>query len=149
MTDWTYCDRAGVVALSTEVRTFAVTVPAGTPIDAPATFNTSFPARNVEQVELAFPPGPMGAVGVAIGAAGQPVLPYNAGAWIVADNDVITYPVVGAHDSGSWEVFAYNLGNFPHTIQVRFLLTTIGAPGDAAPLQLVSSAALSNTPIGG
>lgn len=134
--------------MSSEVRAFAITVQPGTLPAAPATFNTSFPARNVEQVELVFPPGPMGAVGVSIGAAGQPVIPFNAGAWIVADNDRITYPVVGAHDSGSWEVFAYNLGSFPHTIQVRFLLTTIDPTSDVAPLQLASATDLSNVPIG-
>lgn len=137
-----------MATLSTEVRAFAITVQPGTPMNAPATFNTSFPARNVEQIELVFPPGPMGAVGVSVGAAGQPVIPFNAGAWIVADSDRIAYPIVGAHNSGSWEVFAYNLGNFPHTIQVRFLLTTLDATPDVAPLQIVSAAEISNTPIG-
>jgi hypothetical protein len=134
--------------VSTEVRTYQFTIPAGTAIATPQTMDLSFPPRNVEEIHLVFPPGPMGAVGVAIGAAGQPVIPYNAGAWIIADDDTVKWPVVGAHNSGSWEAFGYNLGNFPHTIGIRFLLTTLDEPAEAGSLTLVSADVLSNATIG-
>lgn len=135
--------------MTTEIRAFSITVPPGTPIAVPAKFNVSFPPRDVEQVEFIFPPGPMGAVGVALGSAGQAVIPFNAGAWIIDDNAKISYPVVGQFNSGAWQAIAYNLGSFPHTIQIRFLLSILDPDSQQAPVGFASADALSNSGPGG
>lgn len=135
--------------MSTEVRTFDFTIPNTATQANPATLPMLFPPRDVERIDIVFPPGPMGAVGVAIGAAGQPIIPYNAGAWIIADDDTISWPIIGAHNSGSWEAFGYNLGHFQHTVHIRFLLTTLDDPGETSSLQIASNVDLSSTPSGG
>ncbi len=131
--------------MTTEIRAFSITVQPGTSPSAPTEFDISFPPRDVEQVEFIFPPGPMGAVGVSLGSAGQAVIPFNSGAWIIDDNAKISYPVIGAFDSGAWQAFAYNLGNFPHTIQIRFLLSIIDPNAAVQPVTLVSADQLSNS----
>lgn len=116
---------------------FSVTIPAGTAASAGWTAPLDMPPRSVQEVRVRVPPGPRGEVGIAIGAAGTPVLPYQLGQWIVADDEVIDVPLVGAIDSGGWELFAYNTGAYDHTVQVSFLVdltTDAGQPVAAAPL---------------
>jgi hypothetical protein len=108
--------------MAQEVRRFAVTIPASTAKSANFTADLSFPNRIVRELELRIPPGPRGEVGFAIGAAGQAVIPYQAGQFIVTDDEEIRWPLDGYWDSGSWTMFAYNTGRFPHTLEVRFLV---------------------------
>lgn len=113
--------------MPSEVRSFAVSVPAGTPASAPQITPLAMPARIVREIRVRVPPGPRGEVGWALGAAGVPVLPWNAGAWIVADDESIDWPVAGQIESGAWELRAYNTGAFAHTIYVTFLLDVVAA----------------------
>jgi len=108
--------------MAQEVRRFAVTIPAGTAKATPQATDLSFPARIVRELEIRIPPGPRGEVGFQLGAAGQPVLPFNAGAFITGDDEVINWTLDGFWDSGSWTMFAYNTGVFTHTLEVRFLV---------------------------
>jgi hypothetical protein len=106
--------------MAQEFRRFAVTIPAGTAKSAHASYDLSFGARIVRKIEIRVPPGPRGEVGFAIGAAGQAVLPVQAGQYIVTDDEVIPWELDGFWDSGSWTMFAYNTGVFDHTLEVRF-----------------------------
>jgi hypothetical protein len=106
--------------MAQEQRRFSITIPANTPRSAGFTADLSFPARIVRKITIRVPPGPRGEVGFAIGAAGQAVLPYNVGAYIVTDDEVIPWELDGFWDSGSWTLFAYNTGVFAHTLEVRF-----------------------------
>ena len=108
--------------MAQEIRRFAVTIPASTAKSANFTADLSFPARIVRALHIIIPPGPRGEVGFAIGAAGQPVIPYQAGQFVVTDDEKIDWPLDGYWDSGSWTMFAYNTGRFPHTLEVRFLV---------------------------
>jgi hypothetical protein len=128
-----------------ELRLFPITVAAGVQIAAPATTPMRFPPRVVEEVEVLVPPGPRGEVGWRIGSAGTQLLPLDLGSWIVTDNEVLHIPTEGFHDSGSWEFTAYNTGQFPHVITVRFLLRMAGAAGDAA-AGVISSGGLGAVP---
>lgn len=112
--------------MADEVRRFAVTVPAGTPIAAPAVFDLSFPPREVAQISVRIPRGVNGVVGLWIGAAGTQVIPQVRGTWITGDDDRLDYPTANLHNSGSWQMTAYNTGAYPHLIGVTFLLDIPG-----------------------
>ena len=127
-----------------DIRQFQLSVPAGTPKAAPVIFELAMPPRLVSAVHFLVPPGPRGELGFALGAAGQPIIPYASGTWIVTDDERIEWPLDTGIDSGAWELFAYNTGTYPHTIFVTFLCTVIEpAPaGVAGPsLSLASLAA--------
>lgn len=108
--------------MAIEVYDFSVTVPAGTAQATPQVSNLSMPPRVVTDVEIRVPPGPRGLVGLALGAAGVPVIPRLAGQWIVTDDEVIRWPLEGQITSGAWQLRAYNTGSFAHTLHVRFLV---------------------------
>lgn len=124
--------------MASEVRNFAVTVPAGTAIAAPLVSALSMPARIVRSVRVRVPPGPAGVVGWALGAAGVRILPWGDGQWIVADNEWIEWPLEGQITSGAWQLVAYNLGIYNHTLYVTFQLDVPGRPAAvlAGPLVL-------------
>lgn len=116
--------------MAREVRTFAVTIPAGTALTAPHVEDLDMPARIVERVRVRVPPGPAGVVGFALGAAGVRVIPFGEDQWVVADDEVLELPLVGQIESGAWQLQGYNTGVYDHTLQVTFLLDLPGqAPG--------------------
>jgi len=106
--------------------TFHVTVPAGTPVAAPVTIDTSFPPRIVREIRWRVPPGAAGLMGFRITSGGVQVLPVTPGTWIIAAGESGAFPGDGLHDSGKWDVTAYNTGVFPHTIHVTFHCEVIG-----------------------
>jgi len=108
--------------VAAEVRTFAVTVPPGTAIAAPQVTALTMPARIVRSVRVRVPPGPSGTVGWALGSAGERVLPWGPNQWIVADDEAIEWDLAGQITSGRWQLQAYNLGVFSHTLYVTFQL---------------------------
>lgn len=114
--------------MAQEIRTFSVTIPAGTLSSNPAKTNVNFPTRIVEQIDAVFPQGPSGLVGIAIAAGGQAVIPYGASQWIIADNETVYMPVADQVQSGAWSVIGYNTGSFAHTVQVRFYLNLPPVP---------------------
>lgn len=127
--------------MADELRAFAVTVPAGTAIATPQVTALTMPARIVLGVRIRIPPGPFGAVGFALAAAGTNIIPAGAGQWFIADNEVIDEELHGQIESGAWQLSAYNLGRWPHTLQVVFRLALVRARGAgelAAPLTIVA-----------
>lgn len=119
--------------MAREVRAFSVTIPPGTLTTAPVATQTTFPVRIVEAIEVLVPPGPNGLVGFAIRNAGQQVIPYGAAQWVIASGEKIDWPLEQFIESGAWSVLGYNLGVYPHTLQVRYLLQLAG---DRGPLPL-------------
>lgn len=126
--------------MAAEVRTFAALIPAGTLITAPVTVAFTMPTRLIESVEILVPPGCNGLVGFAIAAAGQPVIPYGAGQWIIANGETIKWPIENQIQSGAWSLRGYNNGVYQHTLQVRFMLGLPVQP--VAPLAPILPAAL-------
>lgn len=122
--------------MAKEIRSFNPTVPAGTAIDAGWSYDLTMPTRQVDLIQVRVPPGPAGHVGFAIGSAGQPIIPYNPGEWIVTDDEVIEWPLEGQFDSGAWQLFAYNTGTYNHTLYIRFLLSLVDAGAAAGPVGL-------------
>lgn len=116
--------------MAIEAYQFAVTTPAGTPLNAPITTAIPIPVRTVSSIRWRVPPGPRGVMGFQIAMAGVAVLPSNRGQYIVADNDEDTWPLADQPDSGAWQVISYNTGTYPHTVFVTLLADL---PGGAAP----------------
>lgn len=108
--------------MAAELRAFSVTIAPGVVPAAPSIVALTMPARIVSHVRIRIPPGPLGSVGFALGSSGVPVLPYNPGAWIIGDDEVIDLDVSGQISSGAWQLIGYNTGLNPHTIQVQFSL---------------------------
>ena len=115
--------------MASEVQGFAVTVPAGTTQANPLVSALAMPPRTIRRIEWTVPPGPRGVLGWAIGAAGVPVIPRNAGAWIVADGVDRGWDFETPVNSGAWQFFGYNTGSFDHTVYLRFLVDPVDAPG--------------------
>lgn len=118
--------------MSAEVRHYAVTVPAGTTIDAPITQDLAMPARIVSGIEVVVPPGPAGTMGFRIATGGVSVIPPDAEGWITTNNEVISWATDNYLTTGAWQVQAYNNGQYDHTVYVRMLCdpTTV-VPGSA------------------
>jgi hypothetical protein len=137
--------------MAREIRRFTVTVPAGTAIATPQVTALTMPSRVVRELEVVVPPGPRGQVGFALGSTGVAVIPVNAGAWLVTDNETIRWPLEGFWDSGSWQMRAYNTGRYPHTLEVRFLVDLVGSPNNVSqPIDpgLLATVAGTAAPIG-
>jgi hypothetical protein len=120
-----------------EVRNFAVTIPAGTPIAAPTTTALVMPARIVRSIRWRVPPGPHGLMGFALGAAGVAVIPYGAGQWLVADDESDTITLEDQISSGAWQVFGYNTGAQAHVVYLTFFLDPPQGAGATVPAALV------------
>jgi len=108
--------------MAQEVREYHVTIPAGTPISANFTVSIAMPTRIIDQIDIVVPPGPRGEVGFQIGSSGAQIIPTQTGTYIVTDDEVIHFPLTDQIDSGGWEVFAYNTGQYDHTLYIRFLV---------------------------
>lgn len=118
--------------MAVETRQFTVTIPAGTAKSAGFTSDLSFPAREVTQIDVFFPPGPRGEVGVGIGTAKVITIPYGGAGYIVSDNQLLHFPLESAVNSGSWTFFGYNTGTFAHSITVTFFLALVNT-GSSSP----------------
>jgi len=128
--------------MAREVRNFAVTVAAATPIASPQLTALTMPSRIVRQVRVRIPPGPSGQVGFALASGGVPILPWGPGQWMIGDNEVITWDLEGQIDSGAWQLRAYNTGVYAHTLYVTFSLDplpgAVAGSGLPAPLELTT-----------
>lgn len=130
-----------------EVRHFSVTIPAGTEVGSPVISSLAMPPRDVNTMRVLVPPGARGHVGFSIGAANQPILPFDQGAWIVADGDTIEWALDDQIDSGAWQLFAYNTGSYDHTLYVTFLVSLPRGPQpatNAAPVVIPPSSAVAS-----
>lgn len=126
--------------MARQVYSFAVTVAAHTPMATPAVTNLALPVLEVAEVRVRVPPGPSGQVGFALAVGGSQIIPYQGGQWIVANDEVLDWPLEDFPESGAWSLMAYNVGSFRHTLQVAFylaLLAPVAAPV-IQPLSLVS-----------
>jgi hypothetical protein len=112
--------------VATQLWTEQVTIQPGTPQSAPQVNNLTLPVGVVDRIVVMIPPGPLGAMGWALGAAGQPVIPYAPNTFIVADHEVVDVSLEQVIDSGAWQVFGYNNGVYPHTLYMRFYITNLG-----------------------
>lgn len=123
--------------MATETRSFAVSVPAGTAQATPQVTNLTMPPRIVTAVRWRVPPGPRGALGWALSMAGQHVVPWGNGNWIVADDEYDRVQFTEAPTSGAWQLIAYNTGLLPHSVYLIFDLEPVGAKQGAPGVTLL------------
>lgn len=128
--------------MARDIKSFSVTVPAGTgSLGTFAIFPINFEPRRVTGIEIMFPYGSRGAVGLAVGNSTTPLIPSNAGGYLTGDDTTLKYDLSGYVDSGNWTLFAWNIGSWPHTVQIRFICELVS---EAPPARLtpLSSAVL-------
>lgn len=118
--------------MATEIRAYDVVIPAGTPSTAPVVIDVSFPPMVTEQIGWRVPRGPNGLMGWRLTSGSGQVVPKNLGQWIITDNEGGNWLLDQLHDSGSWQVTAYNTGTNPHTIRLRFHVSPIGGNNSAS-----------------
>lgn len=99
---------------------FECVIPAGTPEATPVTIAMTFPPMIVQRLRVRVPSGPAGNMGWAIGAGGTAIVPRNAGAWMVMDDEAFEIDHEIGPNAGSWELFGWNTGTYPHTVYVTF-----------------------------
>lgn len=109
--------------------TFEVLIPASTAKANPQRTALEFADGIVLDIETLIPPGPSGLVGYRYDYGGQQVIPRTDGAFIVADGEIIRWPVSGYPTGQQWQIVAYNTDIFPHTLFVRMLIDEFRAPG--------------------
>lgn len=125
--------------MADEIRQNTLDIPAGTTPAAPALVDCTFPPRNVTGIEIVVPPGVNGLVGFRILNSGVAVIPYDSDAWIVTNNEVISWPITSAINSGSWQVEGYNTGTNDHTIYFRWLLDYVTTAETATVSPVISA----------
>lgn len=101
---------------------FDVTVSAGTVKAAAVETDTSFLPGELVGIEVDIPDGHAGLTGFQILHAHGQVLPRTAGAWIVGNDDHLSWETIGYGNSGAYSVLAYNTDLFTHTFHFHFLV---------------------------
>lgn len=124
-----------------------VTVAAGTLKTAPATFALAWREGHPEFVEIRFPPGPSGLVGIQLLHSGRRIIPKAANTFLVTDDEMVRWSLEGYPYNAVYTVRAYNEGKFDHTLQFRFGINEISAqelvsaPSTLPPIPSVSAGA--------
>lgn len=130
--------------MASQVFSFQVTIPPGTPQSAPFRQNVTLPDRKVDSLEITVPPGPSGAMGFAVTSRGVNIIPVTAGTYIVTDDRHITWPLTDLPTSGDWQVSGYNVGVWPHTVYLEFLVDLVEQPAQQPLLTQVTLQQLSS-----
>lgn len=129
--------------MAREIREFTVNITAGTTQAAPSLTALSMPARIVRHIHARIPPGPNGLMGWALASGGVPIIPWNAGAWFVANDEVFDWDLEGQISSGAWQLRGYNTGRYDHSVYLVFELDPPQLTGTAtftSPIDLSGSA---------
>lgn len=119
--------------MARRIAVFEVTIAAGTAKAAAISNDVSFEPGPVDEVEIVIPDGHSGATGFQLAQAGQAIIPEESGTYIVANNEVIRWPLDGYNDAGSWQLIGYNTDVYDHTFYLRFLIADKAA-AQAQPL---------------
>lgn len=106
--------------MAREIQHFTATIPAGTPLSAPAVVDISMPPRTVVQIDWRVPSGPVGMMGFQVAMGGVKIFPSGGDAYVIANRESGTWLVTDAADSGAWQVIGYNTGTQPHSVYLAF-----------------------------
>lgn len=113
---------------SSRLEEFTFTIPAGTAENKPVKQSITFDAGTVVKYELRVPDGPAGFVGVRINGFGTQMIPTNTGAWIVANDELLSGEPSNWPNSGKLEWEGYNTGKYEHTIRLRLYIAGNATP---------------------
>lgn len=113
-----------------------VTVPALTPIATPVTIALDVPDGVWVRLDQRWPPGPSGLVGIRVAHSGQVIIPRKGTAFLVTDDESLSWDMAGYPTGNKWSVVAYNTDIYAHTI--KFIIHVDEIPrGVRTPIQLV------------
>ena len=121
---------------ASRIEVFDVLIPANTPSTAPQTTPTRFQQGELVGLELVFPDGCAGLVGIRVNVGGGQAIPATRGAWMIGNDETIRYDLAGQLDNGAWSITGYNSDAFDHTVHVRFLVADfplVGGAGGSTP----------------
>ena len=110
------------MAVANRIESASVTVAAGTPQSGPATTDVSFPDGTLQRLEIVVPDGHAGFTGIQVLASNAQMVPYTAGAFLVANGETLAFDLVGQIDTGFFQVRAYNTDIYAHTFHLRFFV---------------------------
>ena len=79
-------------------------IPAGTPIATPVSLLLFTTRGTVAELEFLVPPGSSGLVGFSIWHSSEQIIPKVRGTWIIADGEVIRWPLDGYSDQPNWSI---------------------------------------------
>lgn len=109
------------------------------------TISVGFEPLIVDQIRWRVPRGASGMVGWQLSSSGAQVIPSNAGGFMIVDGESGVWQVDGLHNSGDWNVTAYNLGIYSHGIYLEFFVRPISQPpAQADRIAAVTSLAMAN-----
>lgn len=128
--------------MSIQTFSFTVTCPAGTTKAGAILTDMTMPIREVLKVEVRVPPGPNGEMGFALAFAGQNIIPYNPGEFVVTNDEVISWELNNYPTTGAWQISMYNTGTYDHTVQVRFYVDLVTAPDNSPGISLLPVSSL-------
>lgn len=103
-----------------QVQHFAPTIPAGTLPSSLYRLNMQLGHFQVDWIELEIPPENGGNVGFYLASSNQQIIPYQPGTFIVSGGGFRHWDLADHPTSGDWQFYGYNVGAFPHTINVTF-----------------------------
>jgi len=118
----------------------SVTTPAGTDVATPQTTLLTWRQGYPVRLEIRFPPGPSGLVGVQLLHSGEVVVPHDASEWLITDNEPVIWPLDGFPYNAKYAVRTYNQDVYDHTVQVRMLFNEVATQQimPMAPIPLVT-----------
>lgn len=120
--------------MAERVEIIPVTIAANTAIATPTTTALNIPQGIMRRIEMRWPPGPAGLVGIRVAHSTQVIIPRTGSNWLITDDESIDWPVEGLPTGNKWSVIGYNTGINPHTIYFRFHLDELAAKVASMPL---------------
>lgn len=118
--------------MATRIWEIQVTVPAGTLQAAPQVTPWVTEDNLINLIELEVPPGHNGLTGIRVMKGDVPLLPYNANAFIVANDYTAQFPVNDYTPTGDVSIQAFNTGAYPHTFYLRMTVSDWDRSGGTA-----------------
>lgn len=115
-----------------------VTIPAGTPVASPLTFELPFTDWDIEAIDLEVGPGPGGTVGFYLGNNGHPFIPRSIGEFFQWDDKIERFPVTDYPNASGWEITGYNVGKHDHNVVARFHVNALNPPSPGATLPVLT-----------
>lgn len=112
--------------MANRVEVFQTLIPAGTAKATPMLALLPFNDGQVEEIQIVVPDGVAGLAGFQIVYGSEQVIPNTRGAFIVSNDEKITWVVENLPQGAQWGIRAYNIDAYDHTFYTRFLVSDFG-----------------------
>lgn len=109
-----------------------ITVQPGTPVDTPLHVDWNIGDVWLYEIDLRIPPGHGGQTGIRFVLGYSQVVPWDEStSWINGNDDTLSFDVEEEVGNGL-DIYAYNLGIWPHSFYLRFVNVPIA--GSSSPI---------------